>query len=158
MTSVKKELSSKPRAGGSPKRQAENLSQTRREHANEIAEDYVELIAELIATTGEARVTDLARRLGVTHVTVNRAIQRLQRGGLVNARPYRSIFLTEAGRKLSGESRRRHEIVVEFLKSLGVPDTVAHLDAEGMEHHVSKKTLSAFVKHLERRRRHQPPP
>jgi DtxR family manganese transport transcriptional regulator len=157
MASVKKELSSKPRAGGSPKRQAENLSQTRREHANEIAEDYVELIAELIATTGEARVTDLARRLGVTHVTVNRAIQRLQRVGLVNAQPYRSIFLTETGRKLSEESRRRHEIVVEFLKSLGVPDAVAHLDAEGMEHHVSKKTLSVFVKHLERRGRHKPP-
>jgi hypothetical protein len=27
-----------------------------------------------------------------------------------------------------------------------------------MEHHVSRKTLSAFVKHLERCGRHQPPP
>ena len=135
-----------------------NPRRTRREHSQEIALDYVELIAELIATTGEARVTDLARRLGVTHVTVNRTIQRLRRGGLVNAQPYRSILLTEAGRKLSEESRRRHEIVVEFLKSLGVPNTVAHLDAEGMEHHVSRKTLSAFVKHLERCNRHQPPP
>ena len=134
-----------------------NPCRTRQEHSQEIALDYVELIAELIATTGAARVTNLARRLGVTHVTVNRTIQRLQRGGLVNAQPYRSILLTEAGRKLSEESRRRHEIVVEFLKSLGVPDAVAHLDAEGMEHHVSKKTLSAFVKHLERRGRHKPP-
>ena len=130
----------------------------RQEHSQEIALDYVELIAELIATTGAARVTDLARRLGVTHVTVNRTIQRLQRSGLVNAQPYRSILLTEAGRKLSEESRRRHEIVVEVLKSLGVPDAVAHLDAEGMEHHVSRKTLSAFVKHLERCGRRQPPP
>ena len=96
-----------------------NPRRTRQEHSQEIALDYVELIAELIATTGAARVTDLARRLGVTHVTVNRTIQRLRRGGLVNARPYRSILLTEAGRKLSEESRRRHEIVVEFLKSLG---------------------------------------
>jgi DtxR family manganese transport transcriptional regulator len=48
--------------------------------------------------------------------------------------------------------------VVEVLKSLGVPDAVAHLDAEGMEHHVSRKTLSAFVKHLERCGRRQPPP
>jgi DtxR family manganese transport transcriptional regulator len=134
-----------------------NPRRTRQEHSQEIALDYVELIAELIATTGAARVTDLARRLGVTHVTVNRTIQRLRRGGLVNAQPYRSILLTEAGRKLSEESRRRHEIVVEFLKSLGVPDAAAHLDAEGMEHHVSKKTLAAFVKHLERRGRHKPP-
>jgi DtxR family manganese transport transcriptional regulator len=134
-----------------------NPRHTRQEHSQEIALDYVELIAELIATTGAARVTDLARRLGVTHVTVNRTIQRLRRGGLVNAQPYRSILLTEAGRKLSEESRRRHEIVVELLKSLGVPDAVAHLDAEGMEHHVSKKTLAAFVEHLEHCRRHKPP-
>jgi DtxR family manganese transport transcriptional regulator len=133
-----------------------NPRRTRQEHSQEIALDYVELIAELIATTGAARVTNLARRLGVTHVTVNRTIQRLQRSGLVTAQPYRSILLTEAGRKLSEESRRRHEIVVEVLKSLGVPDAVAHLDAEGMEHHVSRKTLSAFVKYLERCGRHQP--
>jgi DtxR family manganese transport transcriptional regulator len=139
----------RPSLQGNPRR-------TRQEHSQEIALDYVELIAELIATTGAARVTNLARRLGVTHVTVNRTLQRLQRGGLVNAQPYRSILLTEAGRKLSEESRRRHEIVVEVLKSLGVPDAVAHLDAEGMEHHVSRKTLSAFVKHLERCGRHQP--
>jgi DtxR family transcriptional regulator, manganese transport regulator len=134
-----------------------NPRRTRQEHSQEIALDYVELIAELITTTGAARVTDLARRLGVTHVTVNRTIQRLQRAGLVNARPYRSILLTEAGRKLSKESRRRHEIVVEVLKSLGVPDAIAHLDAEGMEHHVSRKTLSAFVKHLKRCGRRKPP-
>jgi DtxR family manganese transport transcriptional regulator len=115
-----------------------------------MAQDYVEMIAELIATTGEARVIDLARRFGVTHVTVNRTIQRLQRAGLVTSRPYRSIFLTEAGHKLSEESRRRHDIVVEFLESLGVPRAVARSDAEGIEHHVSKETLGAFVKHLGR--------
>jgi DtxR family transcriptional regulator, manganese transport regulator len=126
-----------------------NPRRTRSEHALETAEDYVEIIAELIATAGEARVTDLARRLGVTHVTVNRTIQRLRVAGLVNAKPYRSVFLTDAGRKLAEQSRRRHEIVVEFLKSLGVPDSIAHLDAEGIEHHVSKETLKAFLKHLE---------
>ncbi|MGA2446223.1 MAG: manganese-binding transcriptional regulator MntR [Opitutaceae bacterium] len=127
-----------------------SLQRTREENAQETAQDYVEMIAELIATAGEARVTDLARRLGVTHVTVNRTIQRLRRDGLVTALPYRSVFLTDAGRQLSEESRRRHEIVSAFLKSLGVPDTVAHADAEGMEHHVSKETLAAFVKHLAR--------
>jgi DtxR family manganese transport transcriptional regulator len=115
------------------------------------------MIAELIATTGEARVTDLARRLGVTHVTVNRTLQRLQRGGLVTTQPYRSIFLTESGKKLSEDSRRRHEIVAAFLRSLGVPDAVANADAEGMEHHVSRETLRAFTKHLKRRRQRRAP-
>ncbi|MDB6154089.1 MAG: Mn-dependent transcriptional regulator [Chthoniobacteraceae bacterium] len=121
---------------------------TREQHARETAEDYVELIAELIATTGEARVIDLARRLGVTHVTVGRTIQRLQRNGLVTALPYRSIFLTDAGRALAEASRRRHETVLAFLLALGVPDAVARSDAEGIEHHVSKETLAIFQRYL----------
>src|SRR5689334_8853294 len=100
MTSPKKEAAGKSRAGGGSKSQAEYLSQTRREHANEIAEDYAEAIADLIAETGEARVVDLARRLGVTHVTVNRTIVRLQKAGFVTSQPYRAIFLTDRGRDL----------------------------------------------------------
>jgi DtxR family manganese transport transcriptional regulator len=113
------------------------------------------MVAELIDTIGEARVIDLARRLGVTHVTVSRTLQRLRREGLVTFLPYRSIFLTTAGRRLAEETRHRHEIVVEFLQSLGVPSAVANSDAEGIEHHVSRETLEAFEKHLRGRRRKQ---
>jgi DtxR family manganese transport transcriptional regulator len=127
--------------------QAESLQQTRREHASETAEDYVEAIADLIATQGEARVVDLARRLGVTHVTVNRTVARLQREGFVRSQPYRSIFLTETGRKLAEACHRRHTIVVNFLVSLGIPHKTAEVDAEGIEHHVSPATLAAFVRH-----------
>lgn len=148
MASAKKERSDKPRAGGSPKRQAEYLSQTRREHANEIAEDYVEAIADLIAETGEARVVDLAKRLGVTHVTVNRTIVRLQKAGFVTAQPYRAIFLTDRGRNLAATCKSRHETVVAFLRSVGVSERVAEMDAEGIEHHVSPETLAAFERLL----------
>ena len=127
---------------------ARNPGRTRQEHSEETAQDYVEMIAELIDTMGEARVIDLARRLGVTHVTVSRTLQRLRRNGLITSLPYRSIFLTAAGKRLSEESRHRHEVVVEFLQSIGVPDAVAHSDAEGIEHHVSRETLTAFEKHL----------
>ena len=108
------------------------------------------MIAELIASVGEARLTDLARGLGVTHVTANHAIKRLQRQGLVTSQPYRSIFLTSEGRRLAKESRDRHDLVLQFLAALGVPSTVAESDAEGIEHHVSKETLAAFVRYLKR--------
>jgi len=123
---------------------------TREDHAHEIAEDYVEAIAELMAGMGEARVTDLARHLGVSHVTVNRTIARLQRAGLVTSLPYRAIFLTDHGRTVAEESRRRHEIVVRFLRTLGVPEATARRDAEGIEHHVSPETLAAMERHLGR--------
>jgi DtxR family manganese transport transcriptional regulator len=67
---------------------------------------------------------------------------------LVTAQPYRSIFLTDAGRKLADDSRRRHAVVLAFLKALGVPEAAAQSDAEGIEHHVSKETLAAFSRHL----------
>ena len=130
--------------GASLKHQAENMSLTRREHASEVAEDYVEAIADLVAETGEARVVDLARRLGVTHVTVIRTIARLQKAGCVTAQPYRAIFLTEKGRTLAAACKSRHETVVSFLRSLGIPHRVAEMDAEGIEHHVSPATLAAF--------------
>jgi DtxR family manganese transport transcriptional regulator len=148
MTSATRALSNQTRAGGSPKRQAENLSQTRREHANEIAEDYAEAIADLIAEAGEARVVDLAKRLGVTHVTVNHTIARLQKAGLVTSQPYRAIFLTDRGRDLATTCKSRHETVMAFLRSLGISEKVAELDAEGIEHHVSPETLAAFERRL----------
>lgn len=146
--------SSEKRRGRAPLRhQAENLNQTRREHAREIAEDYVEAIADLVAETGEARVVDLASRLGVTHVTVNRTISRLRKAGFVTSQPYRAIFLTEQGRNLAAASKRRHETVVAFLRSLGIPQRVAEMDAEGIEHHVSRGTLAAFEAALKNTRR-----
>lgn len=131
-----------------PPRQRETFSRTRQEHAQEIAEDYVEVIADLITATGEARVVDLARRLGVTHVTVNRTIARLQKAGYVRSQPYRAIFLTRDGSRLATACKRRHETVVAFLRSLGVSQQAAEMDAEGIEHHVSPETLNAFKSNL----------
>ncbi len=134
-----------------PAQSAENFRRSRRDRAVEIAQDYVEAIADLTISLGEARVVDLARRLGVTHVTVNRTLARLQRAGYVNTRPYRAIFLTDVGRKLAAESKQRHQTVVAFLHSLGIAKKTAELDAEGIEHHVSPETLRAFERRLNRR-------
>jgi DtxR family transcriptional regulator, manganese transport regulator len=131
--------------------QAENLRRSRRDRAVETAQDYVEAIADLSASLGEARVVDLARRLGVTHVTVNRTLARLKRAGFVNTKPYRAIFLTVAGHQLADECKRRHETVAAFLHSIGISEKTAEMDAEGIEHHVSPETLAAFERLLKRR-------
>lgn len=133
--------------------QAEGFGRTRSDHRNEIAEDYVELIADLIDATGEARAVDLASRLGVTNATVAHAVARLQRDGLVRSEPYRSIFLTQDGRDLAEQCRRRHRVVYGLLRALGVSDEVARIDAEGIEHHVSEETLRAFELLLARQAR-----
>jgi len=123
---------------------SDRFYQTRNARNTEIAEDYTEMIADLIEETGEARVVDLANRFGVTSPTVNSIIRRLVRDGLVESKPYRSIFLTEKGKSLALNCKRRHEIVYEFLISIGVDKEVARIDAEGIEHHVSLETLKIF--------------
>jgi DtxR family manganese transport transcriptional regulator len=133
--------------------QASAMRQTRLSHSSETAEDYVKAIALLTESTGEARAIDLARRLGVSHVTVVRTVARLQRDGYVSTRPYRALFLTEKGSRLAKAARERHRLVVDFLLSLGIPDAVARGDAEGIEHHVSAETLAAFRRHLAARTR-----
>ena len=124
---------------------AAKFDRIRRAHQSEVAEDYVEMISDLIAETGEARTVDLAARFGVTSPTVNAIIRRLQREDLVETRPYRSIFLTEAGKALAEASRERHRIVRDFLVTIGVPHAIAEEDAEGVEHHVSEETLAVFA-------------
>lgn len=131
-----------------PQKQAEWFESVRKAHQTETAEDYVELIADLIEANGEARIVDLSQRFGVSHATVNKIISRLKKEGLVIAQPYRSLFLTEEGGKLAQSCKERHKIVVEFLKSIGVSEKTAEMDAEGVEHHVSEETLNAFKKFI----------
>ncbi len=114
---------------------------TRRDHATELTQDYVEAIAELIEQTGECRLRDLAKRFAVSHVTVNRAIARMKRDGFVDTQPYAPVTLTNQGKTLAEFSERRHRIVFHFLRALGVSERTAAIDSEGIEHHVSEETL-----------------
>lgn len=133
----------------SPERQANGFASVRQAHESEMAEDYVELIAELIESLGEARPVDIAERLGVKPPTVTKNISRLKYAGLVRRERYRSVFLTEKGQALADACRHRHRIVVAFLQKLGIDEAVAERDAEGIEHHVSDETLAAFERYLE---------
>lgn len=124
--------------------QARRFASVRAANRTEMQEDYVELIADLIAARGEARAADIAERMGVTAATVANTLTRLKRDGLVEMRPYRSIFLTDAGATMAARSKARHEVIVRFLRALGLPEAVAEADAEGMEHHISAETLDVM--------------
>ena len=132
--------------------QARRFGKTRSAQSTALLEDYVELIADLLQDAGEARPTDIARRLGVSHATAIKTIARLKRAGLATARPYRGVFLTEKGEAMAERVRIRHRLVVDVLCALGVPTESAEADAEGIEHHVSETTLKAFAHFVKSRR------
>lgn len=138
--------SRRPRSGGDSNvaQQAQRHNRIRKDHKAEIAEDYVEIISQLIRAHGEARTVDIAKRLGVSHVTVTKTVSRLQDAGLVRSEPYRSIFLTSNGENLAKKSEERHRLIVAFLRKIGVDAADAETDAEGIEHHVSEATISAI--------------
>lgn len=137
----------------SAKLQSAAFRRIRVDHSSELAEDYVELIADLIDERGEARGTDIALRLGVANATVVKTLKRLQDMGLVTQEPYRAIFLTTEGWKRADDGRRKHKIVESFLLSLGVDAETARIDSEGIEHHVSEETLKAMSRFLVRQGR-----
>ena len=101
--------------------QAQRFSKTRAAQSRAVLEDYVELIGDLLGAEGEARITDVASRLGVSHPTAIKTISRLKREGLASGRPYRGVFLTDEGRKLAKRVKARHRIIVDGLIALGVP-------------------------------------
>ena len=130
--------------------QASRFGKARSAQSGALLEDYVELISDLHGMSGEARPTDIARRLGVSHATAIKTIGRLKREGLAVSKPYRGVFLTEMGERLAERVRNRHRVVVDLLRAVGVPAEAAEQDAEGIEHHVSDATLAAFGAFLAR--------
>ncbi|MBT4766985.1 MAG: manganese-binding transcriptional regulator MntR [Phycisphaerae bacterium] len=126
------------------------FAKTRIDHATETAEDYVEAIGDILDQQPTCRVKDLAAQMEVTHVTVTRILQRLSAEGLIDKDPYGPCTLTETGRVMATQSRRRHRLLLDFLLHIGVPSADAKRDAEGMEHHVSEATLAAMQAAMKR--------
>jgi len=133
----------KPAPGGSTGT-AGRFLRVRQDHAREMAEAYTELVLEL-EEAGPVRPADLARRLGVSHVTVLRALDRLVRDGFIIRDETQGVTLSPGGRALGTTCRARHRLVVSFLEKLGVPPEVAAVDVEGLEHHLSPVTLERMA-------------
>jgi Mn-dependent DtxR family transcriptional regulator len=108
------------------------------------AEDYLERILELIDSKGYARVIDIASSLKISQASVTNMVQRLDADRLLKYEKYRGLVLTAAGETLARNIARRHELLAEFLRLLGVDEKVIDHDVEGMEHHISPTTLRAI--------------
>ncbi len=107
-------------------------------------EDYLERILGLMNTKGYARVVDIAQALEISQASVTNMVQRMDAEGLLKYEKYRGLVLTTAGETLARNITRRHELLTEFLKLLGLDDEVIYHDVEGMEHHISPSTVRAI--------------
>ena len=117
-------------------------------------EDYLERILELINTKGYARVVDIAHGLRISQASVTNMVQRLDAEGLLKYEKYRGLALTTTGEELARNITRRHQLLTDFLKLLGLDDEVIYHDVEGMEHHISPPTLRAIEALTQQLQRH----
>lgn len=107
-------------------------------------EDYLEKIYELMHDKGYARVSDIALSLDVQPSSVTKMLQKLDENQYVTYEKYRGIILTSRGQRLGKQMKDRHSMLADFLRMLGVGEETIQKDVEGIEHHVSPKTLDSL--------------
>lgn len=105
-------------------------------------EDYIEQIYLWTERTGEARVSDIAESLSVLPSSVTKMAQRLDKDGYLVYERYKGLILTDKGQKIGKRLARRHELLEQFLRLIGVNEENIYTDVEGIEHHLSWNAIS----------------
>jgi Mn-dependent DtxR family transcriptional regulator len=119
--------------------------------SGEATEDYLETINSLIAEKGYAASVDIAERMKVSKPTVTSIVKKLDKEGYLIHEKYRGMKLTQRGKRLAEEMRKKHELITSFLVLFGVEEKVAKLDAEKIEHEIHPETLEklgAFTQYV----------
>ena len=104
-------------------------------------EDHIEQIYILIEQKGYARVSDIAEALAVLPSSVTKMVQKLDKDGFLIYEKYRGLTLTNKGMKLGKKLVKRHELLEDFLRLIGVEESNIYADVEGIEHHLSWNSI-----------------
>ncbi|MEW9699155.1 transcriptional regulator MntR [Paenibacillus sp. SI8] len=116
-------------------------------------EDYLERIYKLIDEKGYARVSDIAEGLEVHPSSVTKMIQKLDKDNYLIYEKYRGLMLTSKGKKMGKRLVDRHQLLEEFLTTIGVQEDNIYKDVEGIEHHLSWDSITCIETLLEYFRR-----
>ncbi|HZG85101.1 transcriptional regulator MntR [Paenibacillus sp.] len=104
-------------------------------------EDYLERIYRLIHEKGYARVADIAEGLEVHPSSATKMIQKLDKDEYVVYEKYRGLILTPKGKKVGKRLVERHQLLEQFLETIGVKQENIYKDVEGIEHHLSSDSI-----------------
>ncbi len=115
-------------------------------------EDYLEAILALQEDDQPVRVTDIARRLGISKASVTQALGGLREAGFIQQQPYGRVYLAPQGRERAFAVAKRHQVLRTFLVDvLAVPGATAEGEACRLEHAISPDTVARLVAFLEKR-------
>ncbi len=111
-------------------------------------EDYLEVIYELIQQKGYANTADISKYLNVSSPSVTKMVKKLDENRYLIYERYRGLRLTSEGIHIAKNIQEKHSLFVEFLKMIGIDDDTAHIDAEGIEHHLHPQTIKKLEKFI----------
>jgi Mn-dependent DtxR family transcriptional regulator len=111
-------------------------------------EDYIEVIYELVEQKGYAATTDISGCLNVSLPSVTKMMKKLAGTGHLEYERYRGVRLTPEGVAIAKSIRERHSLLTEFFRIIGIQDSIANEDAEGIEHHLHPETLARLKEHV----------
>ena len=112
-------------------------------------EDYVELVYDLQKEKKRVHTNDIASALDINPASVTEIFQKLSEEGYVNYEKYTGATLTEKGKKVAIATKKKHNVLTEFLMLLGADQKTAEDDACEMEHILHPSTIDIVIKFVE---------
>lgn len=112
--------------------------------SNESAENYLETILILSRKKPVVRSVDIADELGFKKSSVSVAMKNLREKEMITVMPEGYIYLTDKGMAVAEMIYERHQVISEWLISLGVDPETAVEDACRMEHVISPESFEAM--------------
>lgn len=114
-------------------------------------EDYLEAVLFIEQQKGRVKSIDVAKYLGVSRPSVNRALTNLQEMGYISKPIYGEVTITESGRKRAQAVAKKHTALTRLLSEvLGVSPSVAEKDACKIEHDISDETTDRLIEYLKK--------
>lgn len=117
-------------------------------HVTESSENYLETILMLSKSHPVVRSVDIAEELGYKKSSVSVAMKNLREKEHITVTKEGFIYLTESGRTIAEMIFERHELLTNWLTSLGVDKSTAADDACRIEHVLSPESFEAIKKHI----------
>ncbi|MCI5641022.1 MAG: metal-dependent transcriptional regulator [Lachnospiraceae bacterium] len=117
--------------------------------SNESLENYLETILVLSKKLPVVRSVDIATELNFKKPSVSVAMKNLREKQYITVTDSGFIYLTDSGRQIAEMIYERHELLTDFLMSLGVSAEIASEDACRIEHVISKESFAALKSHIQ---------
>lgn len=112
-------------------------------------EEYLKTIYVLKNTEKQVRVTDIAKKLGISKPSVNKALNNLKDLKLIQYESYGDIILTEEGITVSKDIMKRYSTLKLFLTEvLEVNSYVAEEEAKSMKYAISEDTVKKLERYI----------